>query len=76
MAYVIDTYNRWSKWDREHSVYTFTINDNWYAIKEVELEWGFPVLPFRADMDQHPEDYYVYGTYGDALQFVQCMRRN
>ena len=51
MAYVIDTYNRWSKWDREHSVYVFSINENWYAIKEVELEWGFPILPFRTDMD-------------------------
>ena len=40
MAYIIDTYNKWSKWDREHAAECFIINGVEYAIKEVELEWG------------------------------------
>ena len=40
MAFIIDTYNKYDSWDREHSRYTFEINGVWYGIKEVELEWG------------------------------------
>ena len=44
MAFIIDTYNKYDKFDKEHSVYTFALNENWYAIKKVEVEWGIPKL--------------------------------
>lgn len=70
MAFLIGTYNKYDVWDREHSRYKFEVNGNWYAIKEVEMEWGLPQLGFRADMDEHPETYHIYDTYEDAMRFV------
>lgn len=52
MAFIVDTYNKFDSWDRAHSVYEFEINGNWYAIKEVELEWGMPKLPLRIDASE------------------------
>lgn len=62
MAFIIDTYNKWDGWDRAHSVYKFTINDNWYAIKEVELEWGKPILPLYVDKDSNPDSYFIFDS--------------
>ena len=42
MAFIIDRYNKYNVWDREHSRKAFEINENWYAVYEVELEWGLP----------------------------------
>lgn len=74
MAFIVDNYNKWSKWDREHSRYIFSRDKQWYAIKEVELEWGRPILPTYVDRDNHPEDYKVYGTYEEALEYVKTIR--
>ena len=46
MAYIIGTYNRYDTWDRAHSIYKFKINDSWYAVKEVEMVWGLPMLEY------------------------------
>ena len=51
MAYIIGTYDKYDIWDREHSVYKFKVNGNWYAIKEVEMEWGVPRVGLRVDSD-------------------------
>ena len=75
MAYIIDLYNKWDRWDREHSVYKFQLNERWWAIKEVELEWGLPILPSYTDKDLHPEDYIVYGTQEDAMNFIFNLRQ-
>lgn len=73
MAYIIDIYNRWDQWDRQHSVHRFRINDNWYAIKEVELEWGKPKLPLRIGAYEG-DMYEVYGSIEKAMEFVKQMR--
>jgi hypothetical protein len=49
MAFIISTYNKYDIWDRTHSVYKFEVNGNWYAIKEVEMEWGLPQDGYRVD---------------------------
>jgi len=46
-AFIIDTYNKFDIFDREHSRYVFEINGNMYAIKEVYMKWGRPKLPLR-----------------------------
>ena len=61
MAFIIGNYNKYDVWDREHSVYKFELNGNWYAIKKVELEWGKPQLPIRIE-GSGEENYYVYGS--------------
>ena len=74
MAFIIDRYNKYDVWDREHARKVFEINENWYAIKEVELEWGLPQLPMHVDYDVDTKQYQVYGTYEDALKFVWLMK--
>lgn len=74
MAFIIDTYNKYDSWDREHSRYTFEINGVWYGVKEVELEWGQPVLPQRIDREQFRQ-YQVYDTLEEAYKFVSVVRR-
>ena len=74
MAFIIDTYNKYDIWDRTHSVFKFRINDNWYAIKSVELEWGVPKLGLKVDQDDDPTFYYIYDTYEEAYAFMQQMK--
>lgn len=74
MAYIIDRYNKYDGWDREHQRKVFEINDNWYAIYEVQLEWGLPILPLRTTYDQDTKQYYVYDTVEDAMRFVMLMK--
>ena len=74
MAFIIDRYNKYDPWDREHQRKTFEINEQWYAIYEVELEWGLPVLPIRVDYDQDAKQYFVYNTEEEAMRFVILMK--
>ena len=76
MAFIVGMYDKFDRWDREHSVYKFEVNGNWYAIKEVEMEWGVPKLPEYVDRDSEKEAqaYYVYDTYKDAMRFVQLVK--
>lgn len=79
MAFVIDSYNRFDKFDREHSVKVFEINEVQYAVKEVQLEWGLPVLQEKIGEEWRQDREYlklfkVYETLEDAMKFVQLMR--
>ena len=74
MAYIIDSYNKYDPWDRLHQRKIFEVNEQWYAIYEVELEWGLPVLPLRTMYDQDAKQYFVYDTKEDAMRFVQLMK--
>jgi len=35
------------------------------------MEWGLPQVGLRVDSNEHPEHYYVYSKYEDALKFVR-----
>lgn len=73
-AFIIDTYNKFDIFDREHSRYVFEINGNMYAIKEVYMKWGRPKLPLRIGAEKDQEQYKIYDTYEDAMEFVHTMR--
>ena len=73
MAYIVDTYNKWDQWDREHTIYKCMMNDMPYAIKRVEMEWGLPSLPLRME-EQYPQSYYIYETEDEAMAFVQQLK--
>lgn len=75
MAFIIDSYNKYDSWDRNHSVYKFNVNGNQYAVKEVEIDWGLPVLGERVDRENMPEFYCIYETLDEAMGFVKMMRR-
>lgn len=70
MAFIIGNYNKYDFWDRTHSRYVFEINGNWYAIKEVGLEWGVPKLPLYVDRNEDATAYHLYNTYDEAMEFV------
>ena len=74
MAFVIDIYNKYDIWDREHSVYKFEINGQQYAIKEVQLEWGIPQVGLQVDSNDYSKYYCVYSRYEDALEFARQMK--
>lgn len=73
MAFIIDTYNKYDRWDRQHARYVFEINENWSAIMEVEIQDGLPVLPTRLD-DINPSVYFIHNTYEDALSYVKLLK--
>ena len=73
MAFIIDSYNKYDKWDREHSVYIFERNENWGAIKEVEVQDGLPILP-DSFYPIPPSVYKLYDNYEDALAFVHLIK--
>ena len=70
MAYIISTYNKYDQWNREHARYKFEINGIWYAVFEVEMDWGVPKLPFYTDRNESAYEYHIYDTYEDAMKFV------
>ena len=74
MAYIIDTYDKYDSWDRQHACKVFEINGIVYAVKEVILFWGQPQLPQKLDRDTNPETYRLYPTLNDALNFVKYMK--
>ena len=74
MAYIISVYNRYDAWDRSHAVQKFEINEQVYAIYEVELVWGLPALKYQIDQDDVPEMYHLYETLEEAQEFVRCMK--
>lgn len=75
MAFIIDSYNRYDQWNRDHARYIFEINGHWYAVYWVQMEWGLPRLPFRIDGNGDPKQYFVYNTYEEAMEFVHRMKR-
>ena len=70
MAYIIGSYNKYDQWHREHKRYAFEINGIWYAVFEVEMDWGLPKLPLRTDRNECAHEYHIYDTYEDAMRFV------
>ena len=74
MAFVIDRYNKYDAWDREHQVYVFEVNGQEYAVMRVEMEWGIPQIGCRVDTDQYGE-YQVYERLEDAMKFVHTIRK-
>ena len=46
MAFIIGNYNKYDAWDRTHSRKVFELNGNWYAIYEVDMCWGLPMLKY------------------------------
>lgn len=74
MAYIVDRFDKYDAWDRTHARYKFELNGNWYAVKEIEMEWGLPKLPLLVDRQQSPEQYFIYDTFEEAMEFVHMVK--
>ena len=73
MAFIIDTYNKYDSWDRQHARYVFEINEIWSAIHEVNLQNGLPVLPVRMN-DVDPSCYFIYNNFDSAMAYVKLLK--
>ena len=73
-TYIIDTYNKYNRWDREHACYIFELNEQQYAIKRVISFSNSLDLPLDVMGDRDPETYRLYPTLDNALQFVKYMQ--
>ena len=74
MAYIIGIYNKYDQWDRSHAVQKFEINEQIYAIYEVELVWGLPALKYQVDQEDVPEVYHLYETLEEAQDFIKYIK--
>lgn len=52
----------------------FLLNDNWYAIYEVPLEWGRPKMIRPIEEEQMP-DFRYFETLEEAQNFVKRMKK-
>lgn len=50
------------------------MNEGWYAIKEVMLNWGQPQLAPNILYDINPETYRLYESFEDAYEFVRTLK--
>lgn len=70
-VFILDTYNKYAR--NENVRYIFRLYDNWYAIKEVELEWGRPALD-RIDVSEY-DTYHLFNSYEEAYAAAQELKR-
>ena len=73
MAYIIKSYNKYDRWDREHATHVFSINDVPYAVMKVGMEWGLPQIPSPMEYEDNPGIYHIYDTEEQAMEFVHLM---
>lgn len=71
MAYIIDTYNKFNQWDRDHKVSLKLIGDIWSAIYWVEIG---PDMQPRVDWDKEGCYYYVYQRLDEAVEYLERLR--
>ena len=70
MGFIIGLYNKYEPWDRKHARYVFEINEQWYAVYELDDE-----MPFSIEKEFHIEDYYRYKSKEAAMLFVRQMKQ-
>ena len=74
-VFIIDTYNPFSPYTNTVRV-VFKLNDRQWCIREVECEWGKPQIGLSfEDCAPEPEDFFLYNTYEEAIEFVQKLQK-
>ena len=71
-VFIIDVYNKFSN-DKIISV--FKINGNWYCIKEVELNFGKPILSSIEESEDKYLNFHLYNTVEEARQYIQKIKQ-
>jgi hypothetical protein len=51
------------------------INENWFVIREVSLEWGAPILGPRPIEEEHEPNLRYFETLEEAKTFAKGMKR-
>lgn len=68
-VFILDLYDKFSP---DKVISKFRINDRWWAIKEVPLEWGEPQLS-KIEEDSIP--YRLYETEDEAREYVRKIKK-
>lgn len=71
-VFILDKYNPYAKNTGVKLI--FSLYNKEYCIREVELEWGKPILDYL--LDDNYINFKLYTTYEEALNFVRKMKRN
>ena len=75
-VFILDTYNSHApKSVQELIRYKFLLNDNWYAIYEIQLEWGKPAFPWRPLEEETLPNFYYFQTFEAAMIYVRELKR-
>lgn len=75
MGFIIKSFCRFRRWDRENCVYEFEVNEIEYGIMKVRVIDGLPQVPEEIEYDARPDTYYVYGTEDEARKFAAQVQR-
>ena len=74
-VYIIDTYDKYSRADRQAAKLIFWCNDVWYAIKKCEVRNGKLMRPQRIDENENENEWFFrYDTFEEAEAFVRMIR--
>ena len=78
-VFILDDYNQYGL-DKDNVRTTIKINGRFWAIKEVQLQWGLPQLQRPiTDPEIDPYIYKLYNTYEEAfaaLQHIKALNRD
>lgn len=75
-VYILDTYNPYNVSGNVNVKKIFKHYDHYYCVREVELEWGRPVLNFRSITDDDEFlDFHLYDSLDEAKAAVAALKR-
>ena len=73
-VYIIDTYDKYMKQGNEKAVYW--VHGLPYCIREVEMQWGLPVIQNTSiEYEVPPQIYNVFEEYDAAVRYIKQMQR-
>lgn len=71
-VFIIDTY---SPFENDDVVEIFNVNSNWYAIKQVELYFGRPILSNIEKNEDESINFHLYENIEEAREYVKTLKR-
>lgn len=70
--FVVDTYDKYLREDRDTARFIFLFNEQWYAIKEYEVRDGELMRELRFYENENENNLlWRYDTYDEAREFVR-----
>lgn len=75
-AFIVDVYDPLNKKANSNIVHLFLVNERYWCIREVPLEWGVPQLQNQSieEMDD-PMTFKIYSTLEEAKEFARELRQ-
>ena len=70
-VYIVDVYDKYRQEGNEKSIYW--IGGRTWCIREVEMEWGLPVVQDHIEYDVDPSIFHIYEDYNDAVEYIKHM---